>query len=129
MRELAMVLVVWAAGDANKVNPISGNILEEHYWQSGGRSPYNFSPSYQGERAGTLREKSSVWDAATKRISLRAAGNEFVAFQVLVEKPADGNLNKYYKLANAARYSVKVNPEDTYRMRYETFDAIQSAGK
>ncbi|KPK42343.1 MAG: hypothetical protein AMK72_14395 [Planctomycetes bacterium SM23_25] len=92
MKEVAMALVIWVASDANKVNPISGNVLEEHYWHATGRSPYNFAPSYQGERSGTLRNKSAVWDAARRQISLRAASNEFVAFQVIVEKPADGRL-------------------------------------
>ncbi len=92
MNELAMALVIWVASDANKVNPISGNVLEEHYWQATGRSPYNFAPSYQGERSGKLRGKSAIWDAARRQISLRAAGNEFVSFQVIVEKPADAGL-------------------------------------
>ena len=92
MNALALALVVWVASDANKVNPLSGNVLEEHYWQTVGKSPYNFAPSYQGERSGTLRDKSAVWDAAKKQISLRAAGNEFVSFQVIVEKPAQGAL-------------------------------------
>ncbi len=89
MKELALALAVWAASDANKINPISGNVLEEHYWHQTGRSPYNFAPSYQGERSGKLRERSAIWDAARKQIALRAASNEFVAFQVIVEKPAE----------------------------------------
>jgi hypothetical protein len=102
MEALAMALVIWVASDANKVNPISGNVLEEHYWQQTGRNPYNFASSYQPstapasapataatQRGGKLREKSTIWDSAKRRISLRAAGNEFVAFQVIVEKPAD----------------------------------------
>ncbi len=40
---------------------------------------------------------------------------------------ADAILHKYYKLANAAPYSVKVEAEDTYRMRNEVLSAIQAA--
>ena len=92
MKEVAILLAIWVASDANKVNPVSGNVLEEHYWQTTGRSPYNLAPSYQGEPSGKLREKSSIWDAAKKQITLRSAGNEFVSFQVIVEKPAQGPL-------------------------------------
>jgi hypothetical protein len=80
---------VWVASDANKVNPISGNVLEEHYWHRSGREGFGYdaAPSYQkGPRSGTLQEKSAVWDAASRRVRLRAAGNEFVSFQVIVEK-------------------------------------------
>lgn len=81
--------VVWAASDVNKIHPISGNVLEEHYWYKleGDSAPYFAAPSYQdGPRSGRLRERSTVWDAARRVVSLRAAGNEFVAFQVIVEK-------------------------------------------
>lgn len=82
-------MTVWAASDANKVNPISGNVLEEHYWHRTGREGFGYdaAPNYQnGPRSGTLREKSTVWDASTGRVSLRAASNEFVSFQVIVER-------------------------------------------
>lgn len=81
--------VVWVASDVNKVNPISGNVLEEHYWQRSGREGFGYdaAPSYQkGPRSGQFRRKSSVWDAATRHVGLRAASNEFVSFQVIVEK-------------------------------------------
>jgi hypothetical protein len=85
---ITKALVVWAASDANKVHPISGNVLEEHYWhrQEEKGHPYFAAPSYQGPRSGTLREKSTIWDAASSRVSIRAAGNEFVSFQVIVER-------------------------------------------
>lgn len=85
--KVAAVLLVWAVGDSHKVNPVSCNILEEHYWhQIGGRGdPYYAAPSYQGQRAGKLWKASSVWDSAKRLVSLRAASNEFVSFQVIVE--------------------------------------------
>ena len=62
---------MWAAGDWVRVSPVTGRMLEG-------------SP---GARAG-----STVWDAATKTVSLKAARNEFVACQVIVEAdgPRDG---------------------------------------
>ena len=62
---------VWAAGDWIRISPVTGRTLE-------GRPD---------ARAG-----STVWDAAAKTVSLKAARNEFVAFQVIVEAgaPLDG---------------------------------------
>jgi hypothetical protein len=61
---------VWAAGDWTRVSPVTGRILEGNPEARGG---------------------STVWDAAKKTISLKAARNEFVAFQVIVEtdRPLD----------------------------------------
>src|SRR5213075_1626663 len=42
--------------------------------------------------SGDPRQSNSVWNAATKTVSLRAARNEFVAFQVVVE--TDSHLNE-----------------------------------
>ncbi len=85
----ALQPVVWVAGDCCKVNPVSANVLEENYFYKipGSPRPYYAAGSYQGKpRQGQARRKSSVWDARTGRISLQAASNEFVAFQVIVEK-------------------------------------------
>jgi len=91
----AVMMMIWVLGDSHKVNPISGNVLEEHYWHQieGKGDPYYAAPSYQGDRSGNLHKKSAVWDHDTKRISLRAASNEFAAFQVIVAhtgKPLKG---------------------------------------
>lgn len=88
MKEVAMVLAIWVIGDSHKVNPVSCNVLEEHCWHrlDGKGDPYYASPGYQGKRSGKLWKKSAVWDAEKRLISLQAASNEFVAFQVIVEK-------------------------------------------
>jgi hypothetical protein len=85
---MVTLMMLWAIGDSHKVNPISGNVLEEHTWhQIDGRGdPYFARPSYQGRCSGKLRMKSAVWDSQEKRISLRGASNEFVAFQVIVAR-------------------------------------------
>ncbi len=55
---------VWAAGDWVRVSPVTGKVFEGN----------------PDARAG-----STVWDATARTISLKAARNEFVAFQVIVE--------------------------------------------
>jgi len=64
---------VWAFGDCLKVNPISGNLLEEK------------GVVYAGPAAGTYRAANAVWNGATGTISLRGARGEWVAFQLAVE--------------------------------------------
>jgi len=99
---------VWVAPETCKVNPRSGNVLEEHTGlvdpdipppgylrRRMGRLkglPYYTRDSYAGPPAGRLRVKSPVWDAATKTVTLRAARNEFVAFQVIVERTGEAPL-------------------------------------
>jgi hypothetical protein len=110
-------MAVWAASDVNKVNPISGNVLEEHYWHKTGKEGFGYdaAPSYQnGPRSGTLREKSTIWDAGTGRVSLRAASNEFVSFQVIVERvgqPLKGLRVAVSDLAGAGGTTVRSGRE------------------
>jgi len=66
---------VWAVSDGVRVDPVTGRVLE------GRRDIHKDYP------AGDLRAANSVWSAESKTISLKAARNEFVAFQVIVETP------------------------------------------
>ena len=101
---------VWIAPDTCKVNPRNGNVLEEHYFYSDpsiavpgyiirkmhrrrqGSLPYYVRDSYAGRTAGKFRKKNPIWSAAARRVSLRGARNEFVAFQIIIEKPGDAAL-------------------------------------
>lgn len=67
---------VWALDDTDKVHPVTGNLLSE------GAEVYNGQRPSKGE----YRRRNSVWDAATNTIRLRAGRNEFVSFQVVIEK-------------------------------------------
>src|ERR1700747_1170600 len=64
---------LWAVSDGVRVNPITGSIYEQR------------SDIHKDYPTGDFRVGNSVWDAATKTISLKAARNEFVAFQVIVD--------------------------------------------
>lgn len=69
-------VVVWALDDTDKVHPVSGNL------QSEGAEVYNGARPSQGG----YRTRNSVWDAATQTVKLSAGRNEFVSFQVVLEK-------------------------------------------
>ncbi len=73
-------LRVWAVGDGVRVDPVSGKLIE-------GMQSY-FGPVVDGDP----KEQNWVWDAATATVSLKAARNEVVACQIIVEadKPING---------------------------------------
>ncbi len=64
---------VWATGDGVRVNPETGRYLEDR------------TDIHADYPTGDYRGRNAVWDAAAGRIRLRAARDEFVAFQVVVE--------------------------------------------
>jgi hypothetical protein len=67
---------VWALDDTDKVHPITGNLLSE------GEEIYNgLKPS-----KANYRNHNSVWDGSTRTIKLMAGRNEFVGFQIVIEK-------------------------------------------
>ena len=65
-------LQVWVAPDTVRVNPETGKYFEDHRGLD------------QEQPAGNYRVHNSVWDAASGRVSLWSARNEFVSFQVVV---------------------------------------------
>lgn len=76
---------VWVIDDTDKIHPVSGNLLSEGLEIYDGRRP---SP-------GHYRQHNDVWDAATNTVKLFAGRNEFVAFQVVLEKGRD-DLHKVF---------------------------------
>jgi hypothetical protein len=66
---------LWAVSDGVRVNPVTGQIYEQR-------------PDIQKDYPGSdFRVSNLVWNARSKTVSLKAARNEFVAFQVIVEAP------------------------------------------
>jgi hypothetical protein len=64
---------IWATNDGVRVNPETGRYLEDR-------------PDIHADYpTGDYRERNAVWDARERRVSLRAARNEFIAFQVVIE--------------------------------------------
>ena len=72
---------VWALGDAYRVDPLSGAVFEQNDLLFGD------APS------GDLSASNIVWNGAAKTVSLRAARNETVAFQLVIEKTGDETLS------------------------------------
>ena len=66
-------VTLWAVGDGVRVNPVTGLLIE-------GRP--DIHPDYP---TGDYRTRNPVWDGASGKVSLKAARNEFVAFQLIVE--------------------------------------------
>lgn len=64
---------LWAVSDGVRVNPTTGQVIEAR------------TDIHADYPAGDFRAANPVWNAASRTVSLRAARNEFVAFQVIVE--------------------------------------------
>ena len=64
---------VWAVGDGVRVNPVTGAVFEAR------------PDIHKDYPPGDPRQGNSVWNPQTKTVSLKAARNEFVAFQVILE--------------------------------------------
>lgn len=87
---------VWATGDGVRVNPESGRYFEDR------RDVHADYPS------GEYRSRNAVWDAATRQVTLHAARNEFVAFQVIVEseRPAKNTRVEFERLQGPGGVAV-----------------------
>jgi len=71
---------LWAVGDGVRVSPLTGKLLE------------NRPDIHRDYPTADPRAGNSVWDAASRTVTIKCARNEFCAFQVVVEAPrgADG---------------------------------------
>jgi hypothetical protein len=67
---------LWAVSDGVRVEPTTGRLLESR------------PDIHRDYPAGDYRASNPVWDSASKTVSLHAARNEFVAFQLIIETDA-----------------------------------------
>lgn len=65
------VMNYWACSELAKVNPDTGNRLEDGYTATGGDD---------------YKKANAVWDAATRTITLRPVRNQVVGFQLIVQR-------------------------------------------
>ncbi len=72
---------VWAVGDYLRVSPVSGEVILT--------SKTKVHADYP---TGSLKNNNLIWDSATNTVTLSAARNEFVAFQVILgtNRPVSG---------------------------------------
>ena len=66
--------VLWAVPDCAKVNPLTGNVLEEP------------GVDYSGEKAGKWGEGNPAWDGQAHAVTISAMRGEWIAFQIVVER-------------------------------------------
>ena len=71
---------VWAASDGIRVSPETGKYVEDR------------TDIHSDYPTGDYRQRNGVWDASKNLVTLHAARNEFVSFQVIVEatEPVEG---------------------------------------
>jgi hypothetical protein len=79
---------VWAVNDTVRVDPIRNRPFEENP----GLFPDGIRPGY--------KQSNLVWDGASRRITLKAARNETVAFQMVIERIGEKLTNVNVALAD-----------------------------
>jgi len=89
-------LGVWAISDSFRIDPMTNRAWEANRMV--------FPDAIDGDYA----RKNSVWDGASKTITLRAARNETVAFQLIVERGTSAPLKKINVEIGALRNSSNV---------------------
>ena len=77
----APAMKVWAIGDYYRINPLTSKAFEDN--------PLLFPECLTGD----YKQSNLVWDGANNKISLKAARNEIVAFQIIVERVGDAKLS------------------------------------
>ena len=70
-------LNVWAVNDSVRVDPISNRAFEDNQKLF----PDGIRPGY--------KQSNLIWDGTARRIRLKAARNETVAFQIVIERTGD----------------------------------------
>ncbi len=79
--------LLWAVPDCVKVNPITGNVLEEA------------GTDYSGAPTGRYRQANPVWDGERQAVVLAGLRGEWVGFQLICENLEQGSTT--YKIAAA----------------------------
>lgn len=87
VRTVPGVLRYWAASEVIKVNPATGNRLED---------------GYTGTGADDYKKANVVWDAGTNTISLTGSRNEMVGAQLLIERQGSSLANVQVTVSNLA---------------------------
>src|SRR5256885_757493 len=73
---------VWAVGDSLRIDSTTGKAFEAN------------SLIFPDAPGGNYRESNLLWDGGQKRISLKAARNEIVSFQLIIERTGDAPLSR-----------------------------------
>jgi hypothetical protein len=80
----------WAIGDTVRIDPVRSQAFEEN--------PKLFPDGVRGD----YKKSNLIWDGASRRISLHAARNETVAFQIVIERTGEKLSNVRVSLGELA---------------------------
>ncbi|MFN7995732.1 MAG: DUF4091 domain-containing protein [Bryobacteraceae bacterium] len=100
---------VWAVTDSVRVDPVASKPFEENQ----GLFPDGIRPGY--------KHSNVIWDESARRVTLKAARNETVAFQIVIERTGDTLTNVRLKPAEfkgASGAAIPLNNLDVFREWY-----------
>jgi len=107
VRSIGGVMRYWACSHTTKVNPVTGNRIDDGYMGSG---------------ADDYKKANAVWDSETNVVSLRGARNEVVSWQLVLER-LGGSLSNVRvsvsDLAGPGGSSISASPYvELYQLHY-----------
>src|ERR1051326_3595866 len=108
---------VWAIDDTDKIHPITGNLLSE------GRDIYNGTAPSKGE----YRTHNSSWDAGTGTVKLVAGRNEFVSFQIVLEKHRDDLHKVFVNATDLFGSKERISADSNVRMFKQLYVSLRGA--
>jgi hypothetical protein len=97
---------VWAVGDAVRIDPVHNRAFEDNPKLF----PDGLHPGY--------KQANLIWDGTTRRIMLKAARNETVAFQLVIERTGE-------KLTNVIVAPLELRGPDGARISLENVDLFR----
>jgi hypothetical protein len=97
---------VWAIGDAVRIDPVHNQAFEDNP----NLFPDGLHPGY--------KQANLIWDGTTRRIMLKAARNETVAFQLVIERTGE-------KLTNVIVAPLELRGPNGARISLENVDLFR----
>jgi hypothetical protein len=109
VRAVGSILRYWAGSETVKINPVTGNRMED---------------GYTGTGSDNYKKANVVWDAGTNTISLSGSRNEVLGAQLFVERTGSSLTNvsvSVSDLANLHGPTIPANPYvELFQLHYVT---------
>lgn len=104
VKTVPSVLNYWAASEFAKINPATGNRIEDGYTSTG---------------ADDYKKANAVWDAGTNTISLQASRNEIVGCQLILQRLGTNLSNVHVVVSDLAAPNGLLIPASPYVELYQ----------
>ena len=112
VRNVPGVLNYWACSELTKVNPVTGNRIEDGYGSSGGDD---------------YKKANVVWNSDTNTVTLRPGRNEVIGFQLIVQRLVSSLTDVSVSAGDLTGPGTigAVNNVEFFKLDYVTYEGYQ----